>query len=195
MTDKVYQMYLKTGILEHEIPSDFLALLRESISSVNLAQDILDKIEDRYQSMDSSPDESSDFQDMGLLIHFFHHPKTANQPSPLPIKSSQIRRTVDGELTVDEVKKFINKHNEIQQKRERSRSSSTKYGHKTETQTHSSTIEPFVRFDVYEKLLNDNEELRQANNFITDLLYTQSTSAIDEKLTEYLKDHPSLKCD
>jgi len=69
------------------------------------------------------------------------------------------------------------------------------YGHKLETQSHSNTIEPFVRFDVYEKLLNDNEELRQADNLITKLLYTQSTSVLDEKLTEYLKEHPSLKCD
>jgi hypothetical protein len=69
------------------------------------------------------------------------------------------------------------------------------YGHKRETQTHSSPIEPFVRFDVYEKLLNDNEELHHANDFITELLNTESTSVLDDRLTEYLKKHPSLKCD
>jgi hypothetical protein len=132
---------------------------------------------------------------MGLLIHFFQHPKNVNQTSSLAIRPNSTRRVVDGEVTVDEVKKFIHKHNEIQQKREKNRNSSTIYGHKLEVQSHNSTIEPFVRFDVYEKLLNDNEELRQANNFITDLLYTQSTLTLDEKLTEYLKEHPSLKCD
>jgi hypothetical protein len=144
--------------------------------------------------MNKSSNKDIDFQDMGLLIHFFHHPKNINQSPPLPIKSSSTRQ-ISGEVIVDEVKKFIHKNNEIQQKRERNRNSSTSFGHKREEQSHSSSIDAFVRFDVYEKLLNDNEELRQANNFITDLLYTQSTSAIDEKLTEYLKEHPSLKCD
>ncbi|CAF3350501.1 unnamed protein product [Rotaria sp. Silwood1] len=90
---------------------------------------------------------------------------------------------------------MIASDNDIQQKRERNRNSSRSDKHKRENQTHSSTIEPFVRFDVYEKLLNDNDELRQANKFITDLLYTQSTSAMDEELTEFLKKNPSLKCD
>ena len=134
-------------------------------------------------------------QDMGLLIHFFLQPKNANQSSPLTIKPNQIRRTFTSEVTVDEVRKFINKNKEIQQKREKDRNSSSNYEHKREIQSHSSTIEPFVRFDVYEKLLNDNEELRQADDFITKLLYSQSTSIIDEKLTEYLKEHPSLNCD
>jgi hypothetical protein len=145
--------------------------------------------------MNNTSNENSDCQDMGLLIHFFQHPKNVNQPSLLSIKPNSTRRVVDGEVTVDEVKKFINKHNEMQRKREKNRNSSAIYGHKRETQLHTSTIEPFVRFDAYEKLLNDNEELRQANMFITDLLYTQSTSTLDEKLTEYLKEHPSLKCD
>jgi hypothetical protein len=131
---------------------------------------------------------------MGLLIHFFLHPKNINQSPVLPIRPSSTRR-IDGEVIVDEVKKFIHKNNEIQQKRERNRNSSINFGHKRENQSHNSTIEPFVRFDTYEKLLNENEELRQANNFITELLYTQSTSTLDEKLTEYLKEHPSLKCD
>jgi len=143
--------------------------------------------------MNENANENPNFEDMGLLIHFFQHPKSANQSS-MSMKSN-IRRVVDGEVTVDEVKKFIHKHHEIQQKREQKRNSSTIYGHQRETQSHSSTIEPFVRFDVYEKLLNDNEELRQANDFITDLLYSQSTSLLEEKLTEYLKKHPSLTCD
>jgi hypothetical protein len=145
--------------------------------------------------MNSSANDDIDMQDMGLLIHFFLQPKNTNQSSLLAIKPNQIRRSFPSEVTVDEVRKFINKNKEIQQKREKNRNSSTNYGHTRETQSHSSTIEPFVRFDVYEKLLNDNEELRQVNSFVTDLLYKESTSAIDEKLTEYLKEHPSLKCD
>jgi hypothetical protein len=145
--------------------------------------------------MNNSTNDDIDMQDMGLLMHFFLQPKNANQSSPLSIKPNQIRRTFVSEVTVDEVRNFINKNKEIQQKREKNRDSLSNYGHKREVQSHSSTIEPFVRFDVYEKLLNDNEELHQANDFITDLLYTQSTSIIDEKLTEYLKEHPSLKCD
>lgn len=132
---------------------------------------------------------------MGLLIHFFQHPKNATGPSTIAVKPNSTRRIVDGEVTVDEVKKFINKHNEVQQKREKNRNSSIIYGHKRETQSHNNTIEPFVRFDFYEDLLKDNEELHKTNNFITDLLYTQSTSTLDEKLTEFLKDYPSLKCD
>ena len=46
---------------------------------------------------------------MGLLIHFFHHPKNINQSSVLPIQTKFTRRIVDGEVTVDEVKKFIHK--------------------------------------------------------------------------------------
>lgn len=131
---------------------------------------------------------------MALLIHFFQHPKTANQFSTT-VKSN-IRRVVPGEVTVDEVKKFIQKHNEMQQRREQKRNASAVFGHQLETQTHNNnTIEPFVRFEGYEKLLTENEELRQANTFITDLLYTQSTSVLEEKLTEYLNEHPSLKCD
>jgi hypothetical protein len=147
--------------------------------------------------MNNISNEEIVYQDMGLLIHFFQHPnpKNVNQSSSLANKLNPTRRVVDGEVTVDEVKKFIHKHNEIQQKREKNRNSSMIYGHKLESQSHSSTIEPFVRFDVYEKLLNDNEELRQTNQFITKLLYTESTSTLDEKLTEYLKEHPSLKCD
>ena len=193
MTDKVYQMYLKAGIPEQEIPSHFLSVLRKSEEIPNPAQHILDKIEKDFGDKNENVNEYLDFEDMGLLIHFFQHPKNANLPSP-PNKSN-IRRFVEGEVTVDEVKKFIQKHNEIQQKREQKRNSSAIYGHQRETQSHTSTIEPFVRFDVYEKLLNDNEEIRQANNFITDLLYSQSTSLLEEKLTEYLKEHPSLKCD
>lgn len=131
---------------------------------------------------------------MALLIHFFQHPKNANQFSTA-VKSN-IRRVVPGEVTVDEVKKFIQKHNETQQRRERQRNASAVFGHQFETQTHhGNTMEPFVRFDVYEKLLNENEELRQANTFVTDLLYTQSTSVLEEKLDQYLNEHPSLKCD
>jgi hypothetical protein len=193
MTDKVYQMYLKIGIPEHEIPSHFLGVLRKSDEVLNPAQHILDKIENEFQKVNENANENLDCEDMGLLIHFFQHPKNANQPGT-SIKSN-IRRVVDGEVTVDEVKKFIQKYNEIQRKREQKRNSSALYGHQREVQSHTSTIEPFVRFDVYEKLLNDNDELRQANNFITDLLYSQSTSLLEEKLTEYLKEHPSLNCD
>ncbi|CAF1236940.1 unnamed protein product [Rotaria sordida] len=195
MTDKLYEMYLKTGISEEEIPTDFIALLYESIKTVNPAQRILTTIEERLQKMNDCINEDIALQDMGLLIHFFHQPKNINQNPQLSIKPNTIRRIVDGEVTVDEVKNFIIKHNEIQQKREKNRNASRTTGHKRENQTHSSTIEPFVRFDVYERLLNDNEELRQADKFITDLLYTQSTSAMDEKLTEFLKEHPTLKCD
>ncbi|CAF3470866.1 unnamed protein product [Rotaria sp. Silwood1] len=195
MTDKLYEMYLKTGISEQDIPTDFIGLLNESISTSNPAQRILDKIEDRFQKTNDGINEDIALQDMGLLIHFFQHPKNINQPPQFVITPNTIRRIVDGEVTVDEVKNFITKQNDIQQKRERNRNSSRSDKHKRENQTHSSTIEPFVRFDVYEKLLNDNDELRQANKFITDLLYTQSTSAMDEELTEFLKKNPSLKCD
>ncbi|CAF2319938.1 unnamed protein product [Rotaria sp. Silwood2] len=195
MTDKLYEMYLKTGISEHDIPTDFIDLLRESISAVNPAQDILIKIEERFQKTNNSVNEDITLQDMGLLIHFFHQPKNVSQPSPFSIKPNTMRRIVDGEVTVDEVKKFITKHNEIQQKRERNRNASRSNGHRRENQTHNGSIEPFVRFDIYENLLKDNEELCQADRSITDLLYQQSTSAMDEKLTEFLKEHPSLKCD
>ena len=146
-----------------------------------------------FQANNNDSTGESDCQDLGLLIHYFQHPKTANQSAPS--MKSNIRRPVVGEVTVDEVKTFIKKHKEIQQKREQNRNSSAFCGHQVEQQLHTSTIEPFVRFDVYEKLLNDNQELNEANAFITKLLYTQSTSLLDEKLTEYLKDHPSLKCD
>lgn len=130
---------------------------------------------------------------MALLIHFFQQPKNVNLPSGF-IKSN-IRRFAEGEVTVDEVKKFMQKHNEMQQRRERKRNSSAVFGHQREDQSYSATLEPFVRFDVYEKLLNENEKLRQANSFITDLLYNESTSVLEERLTEYLNQHPSLNCD
>lgn len=152
-------------------------------------------IERRFGNMDNSTNDDIDMQDMGLLIHFFLQPKNINQSSSLSIKPNQVRRTFPGEVTVDEVRKFINKHKEIQQRRENNRNSSNNYRHQRETQSHTSEIEPFVRFDVYEKLLNDNEDLRQGDKFITDLLYNESTSMLDEKLTEYLKQYPSLKCD
>ncbi len=155
----------------------------------------MDNIKEDFQKRNNISNEDIDSQDMGLLIHFFQHSKNGNQSSLLQIKPNLTRQVVDGEVTVDEVKKFIHKNNEIQQKREQNRNSSMIYGHKRETQTHSSPIEPFVRFDVYEKLLNDNEELHHANHFITELLNTESTSVLDDRLTEYLKKHPSLKCD
>ncbi|CAF1146076.1 unnamed protein product [Adineta steineri] len=196
MTDKFYKMYLKTGIPENEIPSDFIRLFRESIKSPDPAEYILRTVEQSFQSENNSVNDDSDMQDMGLIIHFFHQPKNATQSSTsLSVKPNHIRRVFNGEVTVDEVRKFINKNNEIQEKREKNRNSSTNYGHQREVQSHSNSIEPFVRFDVYEKLLKDNEELHQANDLITELLYTQSTSMIDEKLTEFLREHPSLKCD
>ncbi|CAF1222565.1 unnamed protein product [Adineta steineri] len=196
MTDKFYKMYLKTRIPENEIPSDFIRLFRESIKSPDPAEYILRTVEQSFQSENNSANDDSDMQDMGLIIHFFHQPKNATQSSTsLSVKPNHIRRVFNGEVTVDEVRKFINKNNEIQEKREKNRNSSTNYGHQREVQSHSNSIEPFVRFDVYEKLLKDNEELHQANDLITELLYTQSTSMIDEKLTEFLREHPSLKCD
>ena len=83
----------------------------------------------------------------------------------------------------------------MQERREKDRSTSRNFGHIREIQKHNNTIEPFVRFDTYEKLLHDNEDLRQANALITELLYTQSTSMLEEKLDDFLKTHPSLKCD
>jgi hypothetical protein len=181
------------GIPEHEIPSNFLRLLGDSANTPNLAQSILDTIDDRFQSVNSSSPDEADFQDMGLLIHFFHNPMNIKISPPLPIKPNVMRRIVDGEVTVDEVKRFIIKHNEIQQIRDsKNRHSSMNNSHQRENQLHTSTIEPFVRFDVYEKLSKDNEELSQADAFITKLLYTEPTSVIDKKLADYLKEHSSL---
>lgn len=132
---------------------------------------------------------------MGLLIHFFHHSKSSNQTSPFTIRPNTTKRIVPGEVTIDEVKNSIIKSNEMQDKREKYHSSSRHTGHVLEKQTHNKTIEPFIRFDDYEKLLNDNEELHQADSFIKSLLYSKSTSAMDEELTKYLESHPSLKCD
>ena len=131
---------------------------------------------------------------MGLLIHFFHRPSSLNQPPPLVRKSNHIR-AIDGEVTVNEVKRFIEKNKEMQREREKNRHLFINNVHERENQKHDSSIEPFVRFDVYEKLLNDNEELRNANNFITDLLYSESVSAMDEKFNNYFKEHPSLRYD
>ncbi|UJR25126.1 hypothetical protein I4U23_006485 [Adineta vaga] len=195
MTDKLYQMYLKTGIAEQEIPSDFLNLLRESMDSPDSAEHILSKIEQRYRAQNNSTHDDIDIQDMGLLIHFFLQGKTSNSSSSQTIKLNHSRRICSGEVTVDEVRKFINKHKEMQQRREKDRHSSASYGHTRETQSYNSTIEPYVQFDVYEKLVKDNDDLRQANDYITELLYTQSTSMIEEKLNEFLEKHPSLKCD
>ncbi|CAF1166188.1 unnamed protein product [Adineta ricciae] len=195
MTDKLYQMYLKTSISEQEIPSDFLDLLRDSLGSPDCAEHILSKIEKRYHAQDNPTHDDIDIQDMGLLIHFFLQPKTTNVQSSMPTMQNHSRRICNGEVTVDEVRKFINKHKEMQERREKDRSTSRNFGHIRETQKHNNTIEPFVRFDTYEKLLNDNEDLRQANALITELLYTQSTSMLEEKLDDFLKTHPSLKCD
>lgn len=193
MTDKVYQMYLRLGIAEEDIPSEIVQVLQKSETVLNPAQHILEKIELDLQEKITDTTEEIDLQEMGILIHFFQHPKGALQTSSGT--KSNIKRAAVGEVTVDEVKTFVKKHKESQQKREQNRNSSAVFGHKLETQTHTNTIEPFVHFDVYEKLLNDNQELCQANDFITDLLYTQSTSVLDEKLTEFLKDHPSLMCE
>ncbi|CAF4002284.1 unnamed protein product, partial [Rotaria sp. Silwood1] len=132
MTDKLYKMYLKTGISEQDIPNDFIGLLNESISTANPAQRIVDKIEDRLQKPNDGINEDIALQDMGLLIHFFQHPKNINQPPQFVITPNTVRRTVDGEVTVDEVKNFITKQNDIQQKRERNRNSSRSDKHKRE---------------------------------------------------------------
>lgn len=132
---------------------------------------------------------------MGLLIHFFYHAKTSNQSSPLSVRPNTTRILVEGEIAIDEVKNYIIKNNEMQEKREKNRSLSRSNGHTREIQTHNKTVEPFVRFNDYEQLLNEKEELLEADNFITDLLYSQSASVMDEKLTEYLKLHSSLKYD
>lgn len=193
MTDKVYQMYVKLGIPEEEIPLHLCETLTKLENILNPAQHILDKLELELQEKNMDSTEEIDLQDMGILIHFFQHPKNASQGSGST--KLNVKRAVVGEVTVDEVKTFIKKHKENQQKREQNRNSSALYGHKQEKQKYTSTIEPFVRFDVYEKLLDDNPELKQANDFITELLYTQSTSLLEEKLTDYLQTHPSLKWD
>lgn len=133
-------------------------------------------------------------EDVGLLIHFFYQ-KSLDQSSKFAIRENNARIVVDGEVTVEEVKIFIHKNQELQQKREQNRNALRNSGHKRENQTHTSTIDPFVRFDVYEKALNDNEELCQTDRFITDLLYNKSTADMEESLDQYLREHPSLKCD
>lgn len=193
MTDKVYQGYLRLGIAEDKIPEHLVQILQEPEARLNPAQYILDKLDSDLQAKIIDSIEDVELPEMGVLIHFFQHPKGASQTSS-GTKSS-IKRAAVGEVTVDEVKTFIKKHKENQQKREQNRNSSADAGHQRETQTHANPIEPFVRFDVYEKLLNDNQDLREANDFITDLLYTKSTSLLDEKLTEFLTKHPSLTCD
>lgn len=167
--------------------------MRKYKDSPNLPQSILETIAQSFRQYNEDSDENLDLEGMALLIHFFQQPKNINQPSAF--MKSDIRRVIDGEVTVDEVKKFIQKHREMQQRQERKRNSSAVFGHQREEQSHNATLEPFVRFDAYEKSLNENEELRQANAFITDLLYTESTSVLEERLTEYLNQHPSLQCD
>ncbi|CAF1215610.1 unnamed protein product [Rotaria magnacalcarata] len=193
MTDKLYQMYLKTGISEDKIPSNFVDLLGKVLDSVNPAQRILNELQEQYQRKIDSTDDESHFQEMGLLIHFFYHAKTSNQSSPFSVTRNATSILVEGEIAIDEVKNSIMKNNEIQEKREKNRTLSRSHGHIREKQTHNKTVEPFVRFNDYELLLNEKEELREADNFITDLLYSQSASGMDEKLTEYLKLHSSLK--
>ena len=116
-----------------------------------------------------------------------------NLPSPLPIKLSALRRPMDSEVSVEEVKIFTQKNQEMQLKRDlRTRQSLLTGQYARETQLQTSTIDPFVRFDGYEKLLNENETLRDADKFITELLYKQPIRVLEEKLTEYIRENPSL---
>lgn len=214
MTDKLYQMYLKAGgdalarasfLLhfslsvgtEEDIPKDLLELIRESINlPTDCAEHILSMIERRFSAQNPSTQDDLDMQQMGLLIHFFHQPKSSTQAAAsLPTKINHSRRAIVGEVTVEEVRNFIKEHNEMRQRREQSLHSASNFAHKRETQSHNNSIEPFVRFDVYEKLLREKPELREANDLITELLYTQSTTMIEQSLNDFLNAHPSLKCD
>lgn len=161
----------------------------------NIAQRILYKIEDRLPKMDGVDHDNIFNQDMGLLIHFFQHPRNVSPSSPFSLRPNICGLICDDEVTVEKVKAFVNEHNAKQQKREKKRNSSIYSGHVPEKQTSTGTIEPFVRFDVYEKLLNDNPELCQADNFITKLLYSEAISSMEDKLDQYIREHPSLKWD
>ena len=175
------------------MPTQFLALLHQSIDSVNPAQSILDTTEQKFQDRHCSSTGAPTFQEIGLLIHFFHNPMSNTHQHPLPSKLNSPRRPAEGEVTVEEVRKFIVKNNEMQQKRDwKTRGSAVNNRHQLERQSHKGSVKSFVKFDAYDTSMNEREDFRHANQFITELLYTQPVSVFEEQLKEYLREHPSL---
>lgn len=209
MTDKLYQMYSKTGRIcrnqtisssylksllvssENNLPADLIQLFQQSADSANVAQSVMEKIVERFESKHPN----SEVEDLGLLIHVFHRPNI-NQSIPLLIKPNLSKELADSEVTVEEVKKFIQRNRDLQRKRELKLLQSSKNArHEQEHQQHETSIEPCISFEGYENVLRENETLRRTTDFITELLYTEPISTLDEKLDEYLQANPSLLAD
>ncbi|CAF0729484.1 unnamed protein product [Didymodactylos carnosus] len=184
LTDNIYQMYLKTGICEDDIPKDIIRLMTEKKNSMNSAEIILSELETKYyrQMSDDTVDSDHelqqphfDYQHMGMLIHYFYHPEASsavgNSTTTTNIPKSIQLRPDDGEITFSEINKFIATHDELQkqriQKTDLQRSNSK---HEYEVHLQNGTIESYVNFDKYEKLLSDNPDLNQTIKTITALL-------------------------
>ena len=184
--------FLASGIPEEHIAQDLVTLFQKSTSSSNggnCAQHILEAIENRFYEhaqQNNVIGADVDFEDMGLLIHFFHHPLSANSSIPTPTNLHWVR-PAEGEVRVAEVKEFVQKYDAIQQKREKHRLARSTSQHEPEKQMHNGTINPYVKFDAYERLLNENQDLRQTTDFMTDLLMHQPASVLEEKLASYLE--------
>jgi hypothetical protein len=186
---------LFVGITEDNVSTDLLRLFQKSANSFNIAHSFLEHIEESFQQRNNSINVENQFEDIGVLIHLFHSgvSSAASPSSSLTINMNSSRRPIDGELNIDEVEKFIRKNHVVQNKRDlKMCQSAINHPHICEEQLQRSTIEPFVRLDVYENLLAENETLRQANDFITELLYTQPTNVLDKTLNDYLRANPSL---